>query len=464
VGFPRTSPAPGSTCRGVRVVHASGKPPRSWAELDACVSGAGPQALTPPRWVVANQPARVEGNITHGRRVLDHNAIEIELPARATNSSTRAGIAGKTSASGGGYLGRHVSQDRTHWFCRARRQLLTCPFRRPRASATRATSPLFFGHYWWTGNSGTSGGTRRVRAITSAGVGGPLVAYRWDGESVLQASNFVSDVGQVAHAEPECDNDTALLRIRLEPRRAGLASLVRGQRLSREGMLRPLFKAWLPSTRSLAFTRWSKGAGAVSLTCLPAPGHVVEGYVLRSGRRRLGCAGAEGGARPRYYCSAPTTEVFDAGRDGPRRPHLRGGASGRKSASSNQRELREHRSHGHRTFGCLHSNCARTPQRRMRRHPSRARRASSFTEADAGRYPGRRALRMSRDPWPSQHESAATCITSAPFPDGAQPRTNARGWRASSTDPSMHRSWKRSRPHRGISRIRHARRALLAGA
>ncbi len=60
--------------------------------------------------------------------------------------------------------------------------------------------PVFFGHYWWTGIPAPQ--ADRVACVDySAGVGGPLVAYRWDGESVLEARNFVSDVGQVAHAE-----------------------------------------------------------------------------------------------------------------------------------------------------------------------------------------------------------------------------------------------------------------------
>jgi hypothetical protein len=55
-------------------------------------------------------------------------------------------------------------------------------------------TPVFFGHYWWKGNPAPL--ADHVACVDySAGSGGPLVAYRWDGESVLQARNFVSDAG-----------------------------------------------------------------------------------------------------------------------------------------------------------------------------------------------------------------------------------------------------------------------------
>ncbi len=52
-------------------------------------------------------------------------------------------------------------------------------------------TPVFFGHYWWNGAPAPL--ADRVACVDySAGLGGPLVAYRWDGESVLQARHFVS--------------------------------------------------------------------------------------------------------------------------------------------------------------------------------------------------------------------------------------------------------------------------------
>lgn len=52
--------------------------------------------------------------------------------------------------------------------------------------------PVFFGHYWLTGAPRPL--TPRAACLDySAGRGGPLVAYRWDGEPVLDAARFTSD-------------------------------------------------------------------------------------------------------------------------------------------------------------------------------------------------------------------------------------------------------------------------------
>jgi len=51
--------------------------------------------------------------------------------------------------------------------------------------------PVFFGHYWWTGIPGPLASD--VACVDySAGLGGPLVAYRWEGEAELEARGFVS--------------------------------------------------------------------------------------------------------------------------------------------------------------------------------------------------------------------------------------------------------------------------------
>jgi hypothetical protein len=51
--------------------------------------------------------------------------------------------------------------------------------------------PVFFGHYWMTGMPRQQSPT--VACVDySAAHGGPLVAYRWSGEPVLDANNFVS--------------------------------------------------------------------------------------------------------------------------------------------------------------------------------------------------------------------------------------------------------------------------------
>ena len=51
--------------------------------------------------------------------------------------------------------------------------------------------PVFFGHYWMHGEPRPL--APRVACVDySAGSGGPLVAYRWDGERELAAANFIS--------------------------------------------------------------------------------------------------------------------------------------------------------------------------------------------------------------------------------------------------------------------------------
>ncbi|WP_236001913.1 metallophosphoesterase family protein [Paraburkholderia elongata] len=50
--------------------------------------------------------------------------------------------------------------------------------------------PVFVGHYWMTGSPDIQSPT--VACVDySAGKDGPLVAYRWSGESVLSSHNFV---------------------------------------------------------------------------------------------------------------------------------------------------------------------------------------------------------------------------------------------------------------------------------
>jgi hypothetical protein len=50
--------------------------------------------------------------------------------------------------------------------------------------------PVFFGHYWLTGTPQVQS-PKAACVDYSAGKGGPLVAYRWDGEPTLDASHFV---------------------------------------------------------------------------------------------------------------------------------------------------------------------------------------------------------------------------------------------------------------------------------
>ena len=59
--------------------------------------------------------------------------------------------------------------------------------------------PTFIGHYWMTGRPAPL--TPTVACVDySAGGDGPLVAYRWSGETVLTARHFVMTGGQVPNA------------------------------------------------------------------------------------------------------------------------------------------------------------------------------------------------------------------------------------------------------------------------
>jgi len=56
---------------------------------------------------------------------------------------------------------------------------------------TLDSKPVFFGHYWMTGTPALQSPSCAC-VDYSAGKGGPLVAYRFDGESILSAAKFVS--------------------------------------------------------------------------------------------------------------------------------------------------------------------------------------------------------------------------------------------------------------------------------
>ena len=54
-----------------------------------------------------------------------------------------------------------------------------------------ADVPVLFGHYWRTGRL-TNEGPKAACVDYSAGKGGPLVAYRWDGESDLADAKLIA--------------------------------------------------------------------------------------------------------------------------------------------------------------------------------------------------------------------------------------------------------------------------------
>lgn len=56
-------------------------------------------------------------------------------------------------------------------------------------------SPIFVGHHWFQGHPRIEG-PKLACLDWSAGKGGPLVAYRWNGEAELRNDNLVSHLGQ----------------------------------------------------------------------------------------------------------------------------------------------------------------------------------------------------------------------------------------------------------------------------
>lgn len=70
-----------------------------------------------------------------------------------------------------------------------RQQLPDDPLPAHARFALPTDKPFFIGHYWMTGTPAPL--SPRVACLDySAGKGGPLVAYRWDGESCLEAAHF----------------------------------------------------------------------------------------------------------------------------------------------------------------------------------------------------------------------------------------------------------------------------------
>jgi len=55
------------------------------------------------------------------------------------------------------------------------------------------TEPVFFGHYWLPSNAAVEPMAEQIACLDfSAGLDGPLVAYRWNGEQVLDAKHMIA--------------------------------------------------------------------------------------------------------------------------------------------------------------------------------------------------------------------------------------------------------------------------------
>jgi hypothetical protein len=72
----------------------------------------------------------------------------------------------------------------------------------------------------------------------------------------------------------------------------------------REGLLRPLFSAWLPD-RCLAFTKWSDVRQSGVLDIQPGRGHLVEGFVFEVEDDGWDALARKEGS-PKAYCPLDT--------------------------------------------------------------------------------------------------------------------------------------------------------------
>lgn len=70
-----------------------------------------------------------------------------------------------------------------------RQQIPDLPLPEPRSAITRVTKPTVFGHYWMRG-APTVLSPQHACVDFSVARGGPLVAYRWQGESELNSAHF----------------------------------------------------------------------------------------------------------------------------------------------------------------------------------------------------------------------------------------------------------------------------------
>jgi hypothetical protein len=78
--------------------------------------------------------------------------------------------------------------------------LITVP--RDQHPAYDHAKPLFFGHYWFTGNPEPLNRSVACVDYSVAKKDGPMVAYRWDGEPELIRDNFLSVGGQALILRP----------------------------------------------------------------------------------------------------------------------------------------------------------------------------------------------------------------------------------------------------------------------
>lgn len=169
---------------GVRVIHACWHP----GHLQAMGGLLGPGRHLTPAIVVAGSK---RGSVEYQAIETLIKGPEVPLPAgygfddkggkRRVHVRVRWWDAGVDTYRRAGIVGSAELEA----------QLPDLPIEEVKEIGYRDAIPVFFGHYWLTGPPKPQS-LHAACVDYSAGMGGPLVAYRWDGESILLQSSFAS--------------------------------------------------------------------------------------------------------------------------------------------------------------------------------------------------------------------------------------------------------------------------------
>ncbi len=167
---------------GARAVHAC------WDE--ECIRRLPVGCFTDPAFLAA---ASKKGTPEHAARETVLNGPEMPLPGgipfidKEGHSHQKARIRwwGRTASSS---LGEVIMP-------RPEQGLLNVPLGAAASEVVNYPAilpPVFFGHYWMPADAEKKPVAPNLACLDfSAGLGGPLVAYRWDGETVLSPAKFV---------------------------------------------------------------------------------------------------------------------------------------------------------------------------------------------------------------------------------------------------------------------------------
>jgi hypothetical protein len=141
--------------------------------------------LTPELIVLASRPGRMEYRTIEGLT----KGLEVELPNGHTFDDKDGHVRSNVRIC---WWDSHATtyQDLALMPEEFRRRLPARALETDPRSLYDGVKPVFFGHYWMTGTPEVQ--TSSVACVDySAAKDGPLVAYRWDGEPVLDNDNFI---------------------------------------------------------------------------------------------------------------------------------------------------------------------------------------------------------------------------------------------------------------------------------